>query len=232
MFRALKNRLKELIFVKKEIFGRDNIFKLKTPSFRKISVVVNGSNNRIFADGGRLENLSLKITGNKNSIVIESGTGISGAEILIDGNNCEIRIGRDNRLDSGHFMLLANGDESHIEIGNKNHFAWGHHNLSAAEGKAIFVGDDCLFSNDVYISTSDFHRILDAKTGVRLNNAKSVHIGNRVWTASFVRILKGAIIADDSVVGSGAVVTRQFERGTVIAGNPACAVKSGIRWQK
>lgn len=95
---------------------------------------------------------------------------------------------------------------------------------------SIVVEGDCLFSNTVEISTTDWHRIYDA-VGHHLNPEKDVHIGRRVWIGRNVVICKGCSISDNSVVGVGSIVTKPFnEKNVVIAGNPAEIKKRGIHW--
>ncbi len=52
-----------------------------------------------------------------------------------------------------------------------------------------------------------------------------VVIGNRVWIAYRAIILPGVTIGEGAVVSAGAIVTRDVEPYTVVAGNPAKFIK-------
>jgi len=52
-----------------------------------------------------------------------------------------------------------------------------------------------------------------------------VMIGDRVWIAYRAIILPGVTIGEGAVVGAGAVVTKDVEPYTIVAGNPARSIK-------
>lgn len=52
-----------------------------------------------------------------------------------------------------------------------------------------------------------------------------IKICDRVWIGFNAIILKGVTIGEGAVVGAGAVVTRDVEPYTVVAGNPARVVR-------
>lgn len=99
---------------------------------------------------------------------------------------------------------------------------------------SIEIGNDCMIASGVYISASDGHSIFDLKTGKLINAQKhTLTIGNHVWLGDESRILKNAIIQNNSVVGNGSVVTKPFnESNIVIAGNPARIIKNNIMWKR
>ena len=51
--------------------------------------------------------------------------------------------------------------------------------------------------------------------------AEPIRIGRRCWIGTNVVILPGVQLGDDIVVGAGAVVTKSFPSGSVVAGVPA-----------
>ncbi len=50
-------------------------------------------------------------------------------------------------------------------------------------------------------------------------------IGNDVWIGHRVIILPGVHIADGTVIGAGAIVTKNTEPYSVVGGNPAHVIK-------
>lgn len=50
---------------------------------------------------------------------------------------------------------------------------------------------------------------------------KHVHLGKNVWLASNVTILPGVHIGDNSVIGAGAIVTKDIPANVLAVGNPA-----------
>ena len=133
---------------------------------------------------------------------------------------CSFAIGENGRCKVGDFTLL-NGA------------------LIMAEDK-IEIGSHCLVSWNVGIADSDFHplepaqRLIDAQALApyfknrparpKLTTAP-VMIADNVWIGMNAVILKGVTIGENSVVAAGAVVTKNVEPNTVVAGNPAVVVK-------
>lgn len=58
---------------------------------------------------------------------------------------------------------------------------------------------------------------------------RDVRIGRHCFIGARSLILPGVTIGDGSIVGAGAVVIRDVPPGSVVAGNPARIVRSGIR---
>ena len=54
---------------------------------------------------------------------------------------------------------------------------------------------------------------------------KAVHICENVWIGSKVIILPGVTIGEGSVIGAGAIITKDVPPCAVVGGNPAKVVK-------
>jgi acetyltransferase-like isoleucine patch superfamily enzyme len=83
---------------------------------------------------------------------------------------------------------------------------------------------------NVRLLDSDNHQIY--VNGVQEKTEKHISIGNHVWIASEVSLLKGSRISDGSIVGYGSLVSRQFdEEDVIIVGTPAMIVKRNVAWK-
>jgi len=120
------------------------------------------------------------------------------------------------------------GDNNSVHIGEGGHMF--NCFLGAHGGRSIRIGTGCMFANPTDIRTTDHHPILDA-TGARLNPDRDVVIGDRVWLARDVTLLKGSKIGSDVVIGVGSIVTGEIPSNCVAAGIPARVVREGITWK-
>jgi acetyltransferase-like isoleucine patch superfamily enzyme len=95
----------------------------------------------------------------------------------------------------------------------------------------VKIGDNCLISSNCGISSynhvsASLNR--PANTDMDKQFSKPVFIGNNVWIGMNACILPGVTIGDNSIVGSGSVVTKNVPENQVWAGNPAKFIKKII----
>ncbi len=96
----------------------------------------------------------------------------------------------------------------------------------------ITILDYSQLSNSINFSTTDFHSIYN-DSGERINNDKSIFIGEHVWIGERSYICKGVSIANNCIIGACSVVTKSFEQSNVIiAGNPATIKKERVKWKR
>lgn len=93
--------------------------------------------------------------------------------------------------------------------------------ISAAN--EITIGNNCLIASGVYITDSDWHGLYNRVALPDLFRPVTIH--DNVWLGDSCIVLKGVTIGENSVVGAGAVVTRDVPPNTVVSGNPAQEVK-------
>ncbi|MCB2194270.1 MAG: acyltransferase [Bacteroidetes bacterium] len=96
----------------------------------------------------------------------------------------------------------------------------GFHNFIFAS-KSITIGDDCLIAPFVYIVDSNHQIKRNFKINQQPNEVASVNIGNDVWIASNVTILKGVNIGDGAVIAANSVVNKDVPQFKIFGGSPA-----------
>lgn len=191
--------------------------------------LLKGINNKVSINNGFVKKCRIVITGNNNQCIISKHCKIDGLYIYIHGNNNYVYIGENCILEKGSLFVEDDGNCIKIESGNT--LCNGYH-LACIEGTKIIIGKNCLFSSDISIRTGDSHSILDRKTNCRLNYSKDVILGEHIWCGNKSIILKGTQIANDSVIGTGSIVTKKFsESNIILAGVPARCIHTGIHWE-
>lgn len=171
------------------------------------------------------------VDGQKNKLVVGERSVLKDVRILISGNSNTIIIGDDCYL-GNNCSIRAEGNNINVSIGNKCTFTHDTELCAQEDGSEIRIGDDCMFSHHINIRTSDSHLIYDIKSGNRINFPKSVFVGNHVWVAPNVIIMKGVNIGDGSIIGSNAIVTKNVQSCQLAAGIPAKVVKQDVSWSR
>jgi acetyltransferase-like isoleucine patch superfamily enzyme len=83
---------------------------------------------------------------------------------------------------------------------------------------SVVIGDDCMFAENTLITDADWH---DRYHRIYPGEREAVTIEKNVWLCDGVRVCKGVRIGENSIVGVGAIVTRDIPDNTIAAGNPA-----------
>ena len=97
--------------------------------------------------------------------------------------------------------------------------------------KHVKFGTNVQLSWNDLIMDSDSHAIFD-ESDKRLNNDKEILIGNDVWIACDCKVLKGAMLPNNCVVGANSIVTsKQLEESTLVTGTPAKSVRKISKWE-
>lgn len=111
----------------------------------------------------------------------------------------------------GHMGGVVIGSD--VEIGSHVSIAQGTIEPTVIADHAKI--DDCVFiAHNVHVGKASF-----VIAGAEISG--SVTIGERVWISPEVTVINKVSIGDDALVGIGAVVVRDVEENTVVAGVPA-----------
>ncbi len=186
------------------------------------------ANNLILSEKFRRYSTGIILFQGEGATVAIDGPVTSGDIYLTIASGAEIRVGADCVIGRLSVHALAAG--SRIAIGREVGFA-GAVSITAHERVGIAIGSGCLIAEDVFISASDIHPVYDVTTGERINAAADIRIGDRVWLGARAMVMKGVSIGHDSVVGAGSIVTSAFGPNSLIGGNPARLIRSGVRWR-
>ena len=177
-----------------------------------------------------MKKVNLHIKGKGNSLTLGRGSMVANCKIRIDGSNQAVEIGENCLYHAGKIYLRYNQGQ-HIRIGDETTIEDAY--LLTDEDASIEIGRDCMFSKLVHLRAGDGHSVLDVESGTRINHARNIVIGDRVWIGRGACVLKGAVIPSECIVGANAVVTRKYQQtGCAIAGNPAAVVREGVTWDR
>jgi acetyltransferase-like isoleucine patch superfamily enzyme len=195
--------------MRQSIHGNGNIFQGKDVLLNNVELDVIGDGNQVlFGRGGSFTNVHIRLRGSGHHIEFGENCRISrGATFWFEDEKCLLQVGSNTTMVDVHIAVTESGSR-------------------------VVIGEDCMLANDIDIRTGDTHAIIDLATGQRLNQAGDVILGNHVWVAPHVVILKGVSIGANSIVATGSVVTRSFGSGVISAGNPARIIKTGVSWSR
>ena len=172
---------------------------------------INGPNSAIkSAKNCYFMNSTILINGRNNTVIFEENGVYKGLHIFISGDNNFVRFGKGTIVNASKVQPTV---------------------INACYGTEINIGEGCLFSNNIEIHTTDYHKIYN-KNHVLLNPNKNIIIGKKVWIGLGCKVLKGTQIADGCVIGAGSVLSGKYmDNNTVYVGNPALKVNTEIYWE-
>jgi len=171
--------------------------------------------------------------------VTERGVRILGAEniVIADGVYLDRGVylhGRPGGLDIGSGTRIMQGAVLHvynfrgladsgIRIGR--HCVIGFNCVITGQGGVVLEDDVIMAPGSMLLPVN--HLYEDAEQPVRDQGiiTRGIRIGRGAWIGAQALVLDGVTVGENAVVGAGSVVTRDVAPHTVVAGNPAQAVK-------
>ncbi|WP_104722497.1 acyltransferase [Helicobacter mesocricetorum] len=202
-----------------------------------------GINNVIFLDDEFqfFDNMTISISGDNNTIKIAQVkiTQRGKLNIHISGNNNNIEIG--DAVIINHNMSLsffaggigASANNCSIKISSKSFFNGNISLICGEENTHISIGEDCLFANNIKLTTTDNHSIYDLSNGERVNKGGDVRIGNHCWICEDVTFLNNSSVADNCVVATKSLVTKPLLSSYCCYGGiPAIIIRKNINWNR
>ena len=174
-------------------------------AFRHLHLYASDCDIRIYTK--HLGNVHVYMFGRNHQLIIEEGCVIKSGVFWFEDSNCMIQIHKNTTIEESH--------------------------LSAAEdGRRLIIGEDCMLSRGISVSTTDSHSIISLSENRRTNYGADIVIGNHVWVGKDVSINKGVTVGNDSVLAGHSVITKDVPCNSIVAGSPARIVRSGITWDR
>ncbi|MEO5360227.1 MAG: acyltransferase [Nitrospirota bacterium] len=159
----------------------------------------------------------LKIAGKASNITIGNNVSIFGNIDIRNRENGRIIIEDDVKIDNDCRFVAAN--DAVLTIGKGTGI--GPYCIFNC-GVDVTIGRDCLIAHGVHVQSSE-HSL---KRGELIKNQGHTYgkitIGNDVWLAANVTVMKGAEIGDGCVIGARSLIRKgRYEEYTILAGTPA-----------
>lgn len=144
---------------------------------------------------------------------------------------------RGSWYNTGNIVFESNAHfYSGIRIYNNGYIYFGNNFIMGAsklncENEMVY-GDNVMISWGCELMDSDFHDIIDKDSLHKINNNGKIIIGDNVWIASHVLVLKNTFLSDNSIVAAGSkLVGVNSNEKNVVVTDGAKILKRNIIWK-
>ena len=188
-----------------------------------------GNDNIVNVPTG-FDKVAIKIRGNRNHVDLSqcSAAKINDVNIMIEGDDCSLRIGDVRRL--GRLRLVLK-DGGKIEVSDMTSIEEAY--LLATNRQSITIGKDCMVSFQVTMRTTDAHGIYDLSSGDLTNPPGPITLGDHVWVGQGAMLSTNTKLNKNCIVGARSYVRNiDADRNCIVAGVPAKRIKENIIWDR
>ena len=116
------------------------------------------------------------------------------------------------RVDYGHNITIGDG-------------SWVNFGLTALDVAPIVIGTDVLIGPNCSLYTA-IHPTEPGPRRAKWESAAPITLEDNVWLGGSVVVCPGVTIGENSIVGAGAVVTRDIPANSIAVGNPARVIRA------
>ncbi len=203
--------------IPEEIIKNNNIL-IPSEKIPKISLFISGTNNTVDLRNLKINGtVEIFIYGDNNKIIFQENTSV--------GDLLKIRIGNVSKN-------FGKANNTELIIGKNTSFGSAEYTTYNCNAKCI-IGDNCMFAFGIQLFNTDAHPVFDFSSGAIINKVKGITIGEHCWIGANSTILKNTVLAEDTIIGWGSVVSgKHTVSHCALAGNPAKIVKENITWNK
>ena len=115
------------------------------------------------------------------------------------------------RVDYGHNISIGNG-------------SWVNYGLTVLDVAPVAIGTDVLIGPNCSLYTA-IHPTEPGPRRAKWESSAPITIEDNVWLGGSVVVCPGVTIGENSIIGAGAVVTRDIPANSIAVGNPARVIK-------
>ena len=158
-------------------------------------------------------------------LFIQPHMKFDGPVLIYIGKNATLKIGGDFAI--GQNTKIMVGPQAILQIGGKKNGSGSGITSDSfiMVNKSITIGHDFICAWNVFISDSDWHKIEGQ------NHQSDVIIGDKVWIANNVNVLKGTRIGSGSIVASNTkVINKEYPERVLISGPQGKVVRENVNW--
>lgn len=116
------------------------------------------------------------------------------------------------RVDYGHNITIGGG-------------SWVNFGLTALDVAPIVIGQDVLIGPNCSLYTA-IHPTEPGPRRAKWESAAPITLEDNVWLDGSVVVCPGVTIGENSIIGAGAVVTRDIPANSIAVGNPARVIRA------
>ena len=132
--------------------------------------------NYFYGELPTINNSTIEFNGKNNILVCEDSVLIENSKIVFNSDNSIIYLSKNTT----YKLKVTTYYNSVLFIGHNNYIN-NTMTIVLSEEKNVIIGNDCVISLNVWLRTSDAHLLYDIDTKKRINNSKSIYIGDHVW---------------------------------------------------
>jgi acetyltransferase-like isoleucine patch superfamily enzyme len=140
----------------------------------------------------------------------------------------KLEIGRGATLRIGRWAWIGHGSkirvhEGEVGIGAKTVIG---QECTISAFQRVSIGRECILADRVMLIDFD-HGVTEVERPIRLQGIykRDVCLGHNVWMGYGACVLRGVTIGENSIVGTSAVVTKDFAANSVLGGVPARLIR-------
>lgn len=186
----------------------------------------------------KVPGLEINVRGSNNFIKIGCPEIMQGLNIIVEGNNHKVVIGRHTEEYEGFIRNCTIYVATWVEEGGCEFIIGDNPRINSKalfvlteKGHNVLIGNNCRFAEEAVLFAADGHSVVDKDTKKLLNRASTpVIIGDNCWIGFRSFLTKRTVLPDFTIVAAMSVVSQKFnESYTIIAGNPARIVKNNVQ---